>query len=191
MPVILTLDEFLSSRVERVENLLRPFSVVRRGQVICQMLKGPHRDGKVITSNDLLRRGDSDYRDWRFRSYVPSIWFQYFELWQMLDGGKSVSLYQAYLNVFRQDRIARTLNEFVCIHCDPSDGSKEPLGSYKRGPHLHVVQAESPLCDSHFPLNLSHLEAVLHSAESLTEAIGKAFEIIREEVLEKCRELGE
>jgi hypothetical protein len=190
MPVVLTLKEFLSSRVEAVENLLRPFSEVKRGQVICQLLRGPHRDGQVITSNDLLQRG-SHYRDWRFRSYVQSIWFQYFELWQMVDGGRSVSLYQAYLNVFRMDRIAHHLNEFVCVHCDPSDGAKEPLGSYKRGPHLHVVRAEAPLCDSHFPLNLSHLEAVLHSAESLTEALRRAFEIIREEVLEKCRALGE
>ena len=188
MSVVLPLEEFLASRVEGVENLLRPFAEARRGQVICQLLRGPHRGGLVISSNDLLRRGEH-YRDWRFRSYVRSIWFQYFELWQLINGGRAVSLHQAYLNVFREDRVAHKLNEFVCIHCDPSDNSEEPLGSYKRGPHLHVIQAERPLCDGHFPLNVSHLDAVLQSAEALTNALRVAFSVVREEVFEKCRVL--
>jgi hypothetical protein len=56
---------------------------------------------------------------------------------------------------------------------------------YKKGPHLHIKAAEDPLPHAHFALNLGHLNDVLASVESLSDAMKDGILMLREEVLDR------
>jgi hypothetical protein len=62
---------------------------------------------------------------------------------------------------------------------------KPDKGRYKKGPHLHIKAATDPLPHAHFALNLGHLDAVLESIESLSEALRCGILMIKEEVLDR------
>lgn len=59
----------------------------------------------------------------------------------------------------------------------------DPLGTYKRGPHLHVSVAKSPIAHSHFSFYLGQLEEVLASCDDLSRAISLALKVVRDEVV--------
>lgn len=56
---------------------------------------------------------------------------------------------------------------------------------YKKGPHLHIKAAVDPLPHAHFALNLGHLNDVLTSVESLSEAMKDGILMLKEEVLDR------
>lgn len=61
---------------------------------------------------------------------------------------------------------------------------KPDKDKYKKGPHLHIKAADDPLPHAHFALNLGHLDAVLESIETLSEAMRCAIFMLKEEVLD-------
>lgn len=56
---------------------------------------------------------------------------------------------------------------------------------YKKGPHLHIKAADDPLPHAHIALNLGHLDAVLGSIGTLSEAMRCAIFMLKEEVLDR------
>lgn len=61
---------------------------------------------------------------------------------------------------------------------------KPDKDKYKKGPHLHIKAADDPLPHAHLALNLGHLDAVLESIETLSEAMRCAIFMLKEEVLD-------
>lgn len=183
MPTIVIAEDQLYHRPAAIRRLLRPLRAGR--DVPTQFYAGPVQRGKIIGAHEGAL-ASSSYRNWHFRTFVREFWCQYFELWYLLQGKREWYLDRAYLNVFRLRAGPRVLEEFVCVHCDPDDDGAEPLRSYKRGPHLHVIRAEAPIPKSHFPLNLGHLKEVLVNVETLSRAIEQAVRVVCEEVLRRC-----
>jgi len=171
-------------------------------------------------------RPTSDYRDWRFSTFIPNFHAMYFELWKRtVEDEKNWYLDRAYLSIYL--RIQRDEKEFLCLHCDPNISSeleepeekhekvfnrksfqlnKKYLKSkqaikqsssevdksdklekekYKKGPHLHIKAADNPIPHAHFALNLGHLDAVLETIESLSEAMSYGLLMLKEEVLDR------
>jgi len=183
MPRICLPTNELTSRIPTVQALLSPLR--KQGKPVgCGFDRGLYQGSKVLGAHDALGAGVT-YKDWLFRSYVHSIFCQYFEIWQPFQGGKSVCLSRAYLSLHSLDRdgLSTTRREILSVHCDPQMDLDKLPSRYKCGPHLHVKATESRISRCHFPLNLGHLDAVLASAESLTDAIGDAIEVVTNEVL--------
>lgn len=180
--IVIDLDQ-LNPRVTVVRSILQP---LKRGRPVpCAMPPHQYQGGKFIAAHDGGKLGDHP-RDWNFRTFAHNIWCQYFELWKPNDTHSQWSLDKAYLTLLAMNREQRKLEELICVHCDPDATDEEPLRTFKRGPHLHVVK--SPLAKSHFPLNLGHLDAVLFSVDSLTSALQGAIAVLAEEVVKRYKE---
>ena len=107
----------------------------------------------------------------------------YFELWRGY-GSNSWYLDRAYLSVFQVDPSTHTEVEIVCLHCDPNEPDHAEHALYKKGPHLHVRTADYPVSRAHIALNRGHLDAVLSSVDSLSEAMGLAVAMLKDEIMD-------
>ncbi len=178
-----------TDRVGRVEELLRPLC---DGDTIhCTFVPGTPGNSKVISSLSRQAKTPDNYRDWRFPvRAAPKVWFNYFEIWNLLNNGRDCRLYRAYLHLYLIDKSAQKLEQIVCVHSDPDEQPTDPDDDkqrrqclYKRGPHLHIMTA-GELAHCHFPLNLGHIDQVLSTIDDLTKAIADAVEIVRHEIVE-------
>lgn len=224
MPFILMEREGLASRGQIIRKLLQPIS---------RQKDGPAWEIKASSSGLVIATHDgahptSEYRDWRFSTFVHDFNGMYFERWlRNEEDEESWYLERAYLSIYRRINWNEE-KEFLCLHCDPNEvsESEEPEDKfgkvsnktgirlrkkginfknkterpnnktgkldqpknekYKKGPHLHIKAAEAPLPHAHFALNLGHLDAVLESVESLSEAIEYEIIMLKEEVLDRC-----
>lgn len=222
MPIILMKIDDLVSRGQEIRTMLRPIS----GQE-----DGPAWDTKSSSREFIIAIHDgaqpsSEYRDWRFSTFVHNFDAMYFELWKRTEEDeKDWYLDKAYLSIYRRIDWNEE-KEFLCLHCDPnisfeleeSEDKWEKKGNrgsfqlnnkylkskkkmkqlkseiakldkpdkekYKKGPHLHIKAADDPLPHAHFALNLGHLEAVLLSIGSLSEAMRDGILMLKEEVLD-------
>ena len=175
--------DLFTYRIQHVKSLLSPLAEKKRFH--CEFYRPKVARGKVLVAHDGKKIQES-YREWSFRSHARDIWCRYFELWIPITSEGEWYLNRAYLTILRTNYQTRSLEEYLCIHCDPNDTSDEPGSSHKRGPHLHVEMAEPPIPDCHFPLNLGHLEQVLSSVDSLTEALQQTIEVLSHEFLARC-----
>lgn len=179
MRVQLKMEELLQ-RGDRVRQLLQP---------LARQSTGPAWQPKVIRGDYIIGTHDgsppqSDYREWRFSTVAPKIRAMYFERWRSTDR-KLWHLDRAYLNLFKLNEIMHSEEELLCLHCDPNEPEGAPHASYKIGPHLHVKGgAPKPFPSAHIALNIGYIESVLHSMESLTEALEWAILMLKEEILE-------
>lgn len=170
-------------RRAHIRNLLADLRANQSQSPACDFYPGTEQDRKILAAHD-GHIGGVHYRDWMFRTGAPAVWGQYFEVWSPEDARQhSWNLRAAYLTILELGKDTRT--EILGVHCDPADGSSEPMRSFKRGPHLHVKCAREPLPKSHFPLNYGHLNDVLRDAAALTKAIRNAIFVVRREVLER------
>jgi hypothetical protein len=221
MPFILMKRDGLASRGQNIRKLLQPIS---------RQKDGPAWEIKASSSGLVIATHDgaqptSEYRDWRFSTFVRNFNGMYFERWMRNEEDEeSWYLERAYLSIY-QHIDWNEEKEFLCLHCDPnilleSEGladkydktsnrtnfllskkeinfknkTKRPSNKtdkpnnekYKKGPHLHIKAAEAPLPHAHFALNLGHLDAVLESVESLSEAMRYGIIMLKEEVLDRC-----
>ena len=173
-----------SHRPEDVRRILKP---LRGGEeVACEFCPGSYAGGRALAAHDGVDREHlRNPRDVQFATLAVDIFGQYFELWTAVDNGRSMALSQASFALYVVDRTTRSNRELISVHCEPRDNSVVPLCTYKRGPHLHVVQAEQPLPHCHWPLNFGHLDDVCSSVEKLTQALSQTMNIICHEVLRR------
>jgi hypothetical protein len=107
----------------------------------------------------------------------------YFELWRLTTPDQAC-LDKAYLSLFRsvREHIDQE-QELMALHCDPNEPDHAEHAVYKQGPHLHLCTSEIPGRHAHIALNRCHLDEVLRSAGTFTEAFRLALVMIREQVL--------
>lgn len=180
MPVITqSTRDLFDFRTGAVSKLLHPLRPTGR-RVASNWLPGQYNGGRMLVAHD-GKAVDGSY----FRTFCCDIRCRYHEVWRPFRGGKDHFLYQAYLSVCLLDRITHALPEILCIHCDPEEDPSTAQSTYKRGPHLHVEKADSPVDKCHFPLNLCHLRKTLESHSSLTRALGAAIHVVRNEVVRR------
>lgn len=177
-----TLDQ-LSSRGAEVSRVLRAIAKGEKGPV----WQPRSRRGEYIIGVHTGSPPQSDYRSWRFPTFVESIYGAYFELWRE-DSENTFYLNRAYLSLLRRPRSASTEQELLALHCDPNEPDDADHAVYKRGPHLHFGTSEIPGPHAHIALNRCHLSEVLHSVETFTNAFRLAVVMIKEEVLSPLRE---
>lgn len=190
MPAIQITSKELRSRGGQIQKLLRPLARKLGGPA----WKAPAWKARGTPQNYIIGTHDgspplSGYRDWRFATFVPNFRGMYFERWIQFEDDLWY-LDRAYLSIFRTDPDTRSETKFLCLHCDPNESDDAPHAIYKRGPHLHIQVAPDPIPHAHIALNRGHLEAVLSSAESLSEAIGWAVLMLKEEVLDAIKEVS-
>jgi len=182
-PLTLSADDLFRRRGRSVASLLKPLASNNRVNV--DLADGAWHGGKALGAFD-ASKPRSDPREWLFRTFVSDIRCNYFELWKPTTAADSFTIDRAYLSVFRV--VAPAGKDYLlCLHCDPHDPSPNPLGRWKRGPHLHVEKAEDPLPKCHIPLNYGHLDQVLASMEALMTALGDAINLIARDVLPRYR----
>jgi hypothetical protein len=166
-----------------------------RGQQIRQLLQpltkwpgGPAWKPKILPRKYIIGTHDgspskSDYHSWSFATFVPNFRGAYYEIWIELDDG-AWHLDRAYLTIYRINQGMPTeMQEFLALHCDPREPDDTAHAIYKQGPHLHIQDAADPIPHAHIALNRGHLEEVLSCVESLSEAIGLAVLMLKEEIL--------
>jgi len=180
--IIISAEEFRTTRRKTVHNLLVPLRH-KNMKLFCVFVPTFGRDRSLV----IAARGSSYYgesfRDWTFRTFAENLRCQYFEQWKPITADQQKwSLERAYLNLFIIKGPANHREEFVCVHCDPNCDDE----GYRRGIHLHIKKADSPLPKCHFPLNLSFVDKTLSSVGSITECINDAIQMIRAEVITRC-----
>src|SRR5207247_322532 len=108
----------------------------------------------------------------------------YFEVWHRSDSDVLI-LHQAYLHIYRTNMLDIDEEEILCLHCDPDLPDNERHAQYRQGPHLHVRKAVDPIPHAHLALTLhrEHLEQTLASADSLTQTLMLAVEMLSREIL--------
>ncbi len=167
----------LISRGEDVRTMLQPISKIEYGPA---WERKSNPGGIIIAVHDGANP-TSDYRNFRFSTFVQDFQAMYFELWRRTEEDEQYwYLDRAYLSIYQL--INRQEKEFLCLHCDPNISDE---GKYKKGPHLHIKAADDPLPHAHFALNLGHLDAVLASVDSLSQAMRSGILMLKEEVLER------
>lgn len=183
MPVMqMTLREF-RGRGQRVSRLMRPLTKAEHGpawdlrRTQYSIAIGTH-DGSPTESNPA---------EWRFATRVSGLRAAYYEVWTRV-GHDRLCLQKAYLNVFRTNRVTNDETKFLSLHCDPNEPNSAPHARYKKGPHLHIQAAQKPFPSAHIALTCGHLDIILSSVESLSDAIGWAVHMLREEVLDEMVE---
>jgi len=145
------------------------------------------RTGELIIGLHSGSPPQSDYRSWRFPTFVPGIQAMYFELWRLTSKNEGC-LDKAYLSLFRTSRQADSEQELLALHCDPNEPDGADHAVYKQGPHLHMCASEIPGPHAHIALNRCHLVEVLRSRESFTNALHLALVMLKDEVLSPLRE---
>lgn len=182
-PLTLLADDLFKRRGRSIASLLRPLAANRRVNV--DLADGAWHGGKALGAFD-ASKPRNDPREWLFRTFIPDIRCNYFELWKPTSGGDRFIIDRAYLSVFRA--VAPAAKDYIlCLHCDPHDTSPNPMGRWKRGPHIHVEKAADPLPKCHIPLNYGHLEQVLASLDALMKAFGDAVDLIARDVLPRYK----
>lgn len=130
---------------------------------------------------------------WRFRTHVPALRGAYHERWRPVnEKRKRYYLDRAYLHLYTRTYVQGqiTEKELLLLHCDPNepgvttDSNELSHWKYKRGPHLHISVAEQPIPHSHFALNACHLNSILSSVASLSEALEVAIKMLEDQVLQ-------
>lgn len=180
MPAIqMTLQE-LKSRGQQVSRLMRPLARVKYGPA--SEVKSTQHSFMIGTHDG--SPSESDPTEWRFSTRVSGLRAAYYEVWTRVDDDYWC-LEKAYLNVFRTDRATEDETKYLSLHCDPSQPDSAPHARYKKGPHLHIQVAEEPFPQAHIALTGGQLDEVLCSLESLSQAIGWAVQMLREEVLDR------
>jgi hypothetical protein len=172
----------LQSRAESVKRMLRP--LINRQTVLAVEI--PERQPLItivaLSGQPLLNH----YSDWRFNTYVRGIRAGYYERWSPTDSSRRrYYLERGYLHLFRRVGASRdaTEEQVLALHCDPNEPPNTPHARYKRGPHLHISAAGSPLDESHIALNYSHLDEVLGSFNSLCAAWDNSIKLVKDEIL--------
>jgi hypothetical protein len=180
-------------RLRVIARLLKPLRTAPHFYDLCNRVSGA-RDGIVLSSVDELDRS-KPYRERKLKSNLhQSIYFQYFEKWRPEPGTGIFVPTQTYLHLYvARDPEAEPI-EIACVHADPDEKPNDPMDTtecrrcdHKRGPHVHISASEPPLPHCHLPLNLSQLDDVLKSVETLTKAMEDAIQIISHEIREAYR----
>jgi hypothetical protein len=185
MPSIELEIKDLNARGEQVRDLLRPLTLKD---------KGPAWQPKSANRVYIIGTHDgsppsSNYRDWRFATYVPGYRGMYFELWRE-DENNRWYLDRAYLSLYKFESYEQNEAEFISLHCDPNEAIEAAHSIYKRGPHLHINGGTPhPIPHSHIALQQDkQLELVLESCGELTIAISWGIRMIKEEILDTIYE---
>lgn len=179
----LAVANLVPGRCSQVQSLLRPLRP-RRNPVPCTFLISGSPTVKVIAAATPNQRHVAVGDLW-FPSYVRKIHFRYHEAWRPLYTKEQWELTHVHLHLAYQEVGADLFVPILGLHCHPKSQEREPLNSYRVGPHLHIEKAEQPLPNCHFPLNLGHLGQVLESVDSLTDALKTAIGVICEEVVRR------
>src|SRR5713226_8244772 len=115
MPIILTKIDSLASRGQNIRTMLRPISRIKQGPA-WEQLAGTNE--LIIAIHDGSRT-TSEFRSWRFSTFVQNLDAMYFELWKRLaKDEKYWYLDKAYLSIYQN--INEREKEFLCLHCDPN-----------------------------------------------------------------------
>lgn len=183
MPILSTSIENLATRGNVIRTFLRPIAG-RPG--------GPAWDNRPTATGFIIATHDGapptgDYRDWRFATILPGFRGMYFERWLRVGSDRKQIWYleRAYLHLYETiDHVTGQEAEYLCLHVDPNLPNDSAHWIYKRGPHLHVSTARHPIPHAHIALNRGHLDDVLRSVESLSQAMALAITMIREEILD-------
>lgn len=180
MPVFLNVKDLFRGRLKGVQVMLRHLGYAGR-PVPCQFVPNPRC--KIICAHG----GGTvqEHTNVWFPTCASGIQGQYHEVWYPQNGEQEWWMERAYFSLRRVVRAVMSTEELLCIHSDPMCKDADPVGTYKKGPHLHVSIARSPVADAHFPLNLGHLEDVLASCENLSQAMSLAIQVVRDEIIER------
>ena len=170
----------LGKRGQKIRHLLQPLSK----QPVGPAWKTISRSGQYIIGVHDGSPPQSDFTEWRFATLVHNLQGAYYEIWIRLSD-ESWYLRQAYLSMHRTDRTsASNTVKFIALHCDPNEPDEASHAIYKKGPHLHIQAADDPIPRAHIALCVGHLNDVLSSVDYLSEAMGLAVRMLREEVLD-------
>ncbi len=183
MPVLLDIDKLLHGRLRAVQAMLKPLAQAGR-PIPCAFV--PTRKAEI--SKIICAHGGGhveDYTNIWFPTNARGVQAQYHEVWYPREEESEWVLERAYFSLRRTFLEITKIEEILCLHSDPLCADPEPLGSYKRGPHLHVSLAPAPIGDAHFPLNLQQLNEVLASCDNLSESLALAICVIQHEIIAK------
>ncbi len=183
MPTIQISEKNLIERINNIPNLLKPLTK-RTIRPACRFYSGMAGSGIKIIGAHQGDSPDRNYRDWRFSTFVSEYRCMYYELWKS-DNGRDFYLVNMYLSLFRIDRINHSEIELLALHCDPEEPDDNRHAKYKKGPHIHIKAAESPIPDAHIALTCGYLENILSSFNSLTKAMGWAIVMLKEQILDQ------
>lgn len=183
MPTIQISVEQLTKRINSIPKLLKPLTepAIRPA---CSFYSGKAGMGIRIIGAHQGVSPESNYRDWRFSTFVSDYHCMYYELWKS-DNGRDFYLINMYLSLFQIDRTKHISHELLALHCDPEEPDNSTHAKYKKGPHIHIKAAESPILDAHIALTCGYLESILSSFDSLTQAMGWAIVMLKEQILDQ------
>lgn len=126
-------------------------------------------------------RPDGPVTDWRFSTKTRRIRANYHEIWLPVPGETRMAhLERAYLTIYQTVSPDQEV-KLLALHCDPNEHGDDAI--YKRGPHIHVEAAQDPIPRAHIALAIGHLDNVLATASTLTEALNWSIVMIWDEVL--------
>lgn len=175
----------LTRRAQEVGKLLRPFSggrpipcTVYNSQVRCGLVPG-----KAIAAHS-GNVTNTPYRDWLFPTLCPSLVCRYHELWRLGKKNRLI-LHQANLTLLKRNSETHGLDGILCVHCEPLLAGSQHTDNYKRGPHLHVTNAQDPIPGCHFLLTVVGANDRFSSMRKLNKALISAFSLIANEVVPK------
>jgi hypothetical protein len=173
-------------RVGAVQQLVSPLRPLAKGHSVAapvQSLFVREDQREIVVAVSEIKRGRDDYRAWFFKTAADGVLGQYFEAWAMGADESQWRLSQACLHLFRAAGPREDPSEVLALHCEPKETAENFMARLKRGPHVHLKQADGPLGKAHFPLNLCHLDEVLQSWATLAKALTTAIQVARSEVL--------
>ena len=180
MPVVLDAESLHKGRLGAVQVMLRPLG--RAGHPVpCRF--APHPRMRIICGHG--GGFGKDYKTIWFPTSSAAIQAQYHEIWYPQNGEQEWWMERAYFSLRRIVSALAKVEEILCVHSDPMCEDAEPTGSYKKGPHLHVIVPKSPIAKAHFPLNLGHLKYVLASCDNLSQAMSLAIQVVQDEVVNR------
>ena len=115
MAIILMKIGDLGSRGQEVRTMLQPIS---------KLPDGPARDQKSTSRGLIIAIYDgtcptSEYRDYRFSTFVHNFQAMYFELWKRTEEDEQYwYLDRAFLTIYQI--VDGREKEFLCLHCEPN-----------------------------------------------------------------------
>lgn len=189
MENIVITSNALSKRGKDIQKILRHISADSTNGPAYSHLRRPTQH--IIGCHSSQSHTSENYRDWRFKTMVPTIYAMYFELWKPSQIYKYELWFldRAYLNLYELPdiRFLDSLKEFICLHCDPNESEDDDHYLYKRIPHIHIKAAQEPIPHAHFSLNLDYSEKVLNSIDTLFSSLETAIMLLRDEILERMK----
>jgi hypothetical protein len=119
----------------------------------------------------------------RVPTRVPSIYFNYYEVWVPIRSSDRLLLERAYLHIHRRrDRDDQDV-QLLALHTDPLLPDTAPSYIYKRGPHLHIGGANPNIDRAHIALCMNDPAQGGENLEMLTSTMAKCVAMIDQEVL--------